>query len=103
MFWWVIFGLGGLLGMMAWGCEGVSEKYPDDKIAKYGFFICGALSVALVVLCPLGWVWYWLCGGWRVCEGGGIFDVIAYGFVSLILLGILLGFIAMIFGWNPFK
>lgn len=101
--WLIILGLGGLFAIMGGGCWEVWEKFPEDKTAKYGFFLCCAVVFILLVLCPLGWVWYWFCGGWRVCEGGGIFDVIAYGFVSLILLGILLGFIAMIFGWNPFK
>ena len=59
-------------------------------------------NIMVIFLYCLLWVWYYICGGYLVFEVAETFgDVLAYGFISILGLTFVIGFIAVIFGWNP--
>lgn len=70
------------------------------KFAIWPIVIVGIIVFGLVIY-GLGLVWYFFCGGFIVCMGGGIFETLFLGLLSLILLAIFVGMIAILFGWNP--
>ena len=59
-------------------------------------------NIMVIFLYCLLWVWYYICGGYLVFEVAETFgDVLAYGFISILGLTFVIGFIAVIFVWNP--
>lgn len=80
--------------------EGSLEK----KIAKIVMnsvmgIVC--LGVAILALYAIGWIWYFFCGGFLIFEDQPFWDKVVYGLMSLILLGLLLGFVLVCLGWDP--
>lgn len=64
-----------------------------------------AIAVFLIpILYLIGWVWYFFCGGFLLFENQPFWDKVLCGLLSVALLTIVFGGIAIIFGgWNPDK
>lgn len=87
------------------------DKVPDSdpkkkrigRTAKIAFIV-GMILFCIPILYVLGWLWYIFCGGFLLWMEDVWYMKIAYGFMSLIFLSILIGVIAIIFGgWEPYK
>ena len=81
-----------------------AETAKGKKIAKnVGMtFICIAIGIVLIgLLFVVGWVWYYICGGFLIGSTEGFFWKAVWGLATLIPLGFILGFIAILFGYNP--
>lgn len=82
-----------------------------STIAKYlaiGIACLIGLGVVVCILYVLGWIWYYFCGGFLVLDDYGplagqtpFWDRVLYGLLSLLPLGFIIGFIAILGGWNP--
>lgn len=80
--------------------EGSLEK----KIAKtvmYSVMGIVGLGVMILALYAIGWIWYFFCGGFLIFEDQPFWDKVVYGLMSLILLGLLFGFVLVCLGWDP--
>lgn len=80
--------------------EGSSEKKNLSRAVNVLACI-GIISLAIFLLYCVGWIWYFFCGGFLVFEDQPFWDKVICGFISLIPLGLLLGFVMVCFGWDP--
>lgn len=97
----------GLMVNLFYGAyQDAQAKGERDKIAEIGFWTLlwiGVAALAILLLWGLGWLWYYLCCGFLVFEEPSFGWKIVWGLTSLIPLGFFIGWIAIFFGWNPFK
>lgn len=105
---WIIFAAYLVCGILYHIFNQVEESAPEGstekKIAKVVMYcIMGliGLGVLVLVLYAIGWIWYFFCGGFLVFEDQPFWDKVVCGFISLILLGFLFGFVMVCFGWDP--
>lgn len=80
--------------------EGSLEK-KIAKIAMHSLMCIICLGVAILALYAIGWIWYFFCGGFLIFEDQPFWDKVVYGLMSLILLGLLFGFVLVCLGWDP--
>lgn len=80
--------------------EGSLEK-KIAKIAMHSLIGIIGLGVVILALYAIGWIWYFFCGGFLIFEDQPFWDKVVYGLMSLILLGLLLGFVLVCLGWDP--
>lgn len=104
---WIIFAVYMVLGIginISIAMEKNADTARGKKIAKYvGMtFMWIALGIVLIgLLFVVGWIWYYICGGFLIeCEDS-FFGKAVWGLATLIFLGFILGFIAILFGYNP--
>lgn len=95
--------------------EGVREKelkaqwiYKTLRVIAICFASAIGIGVVIGILWVLGWIWYYFCGGFLVIDDFGPFageatfwERVVYGLLSLLPLGFIIGFIAVLGGWNP--
>lgn len=62
-----------------------------------------AILFLVVLFYGIGWVWYYICGGWTLFHAESFFEVVAFGAISIVTLGFIIGFVAILFGWKPPK
>lgn len=99
----------GLLTNMMFSLVKQSEEGSKSKkilkIIAWSLVGIGAFVLAIFILYAIGWIWYYVCGGFLLFDGDtfGFVDGLLWGIVSLILLGFIVGFIAICCGWDPFK
>ena len=86
----------------------LSEKHPKGSkekkmcsIIAYVFLGVIVLMVACLIFYAIGWVWYYFCGGFLIFEDQSFLDKVFCGFLSIVLLTFVFGFIAILMGWNP--
>jgi hypothetical protein len=105
---WIIFAIWIILGIAINICiaiEKSSEGKGKERATKIGMLLMrvGIIGLSIILLCGLGWMWYYFCCGFLVFEDPSPIWKIIWGLTSLIPLGFILGLIAIFFGWNPFK
>lgn len=74
------------------------------KIGHIGMMTCvwiGIIAILALLLLVIGWIWYYICGGFFIECADSFFWKAVWGLFTLIPLGFILGFIAIIFGYNP--
>lgn len=105
---WIIFAAYLVCGILYHIFNQVKKSAPkgstEKKIAKIVMYcIIGliGLGVLVLVLYAIGWIWYFFCGGFLVFEDQPFWNKVVYGFMSLIPLGFLFGFVMICFGWDP--
>lgn len=101
---WIIFGV--ILNILGNATENAPEDSPKKKSAEKKLTIClwiAIFGLSIGILYVLGWLWYYLCGGFLILEDQPFLDKIICGLVSLILFGFIIGFIMICFGWDPDK
>lgn len=72
-------------------------------ITKWTFVGILGLSLVCLILYVLGWIWYFFCGGFLLFEDQPFLDKVFCGFLSVALLILVFGGIAVICGWDPEK
>lgn len=106
---WIIFGVWVVLAIVAnlfFALEKNAEAEKEKNHAKIGLSIVmwtgiGLLSIG--ALFAVGWIWYYICGGYLLqCEDSFFWKAI-WGLATLVPLGFVIGFIAICFGWDPRK
>lgn len=104
---WIIFIIWVILSIFA-NIFAITEKNgkteEDKKAGKLGLNICmwiGIILVCIGLLYALGWVWYYFCCGFLVIEEPSFIWKIIWGAFSLVLLGFIIGIIAICCGWDP--
>ena len=104
---WIIFGVWLVLAIFAnifMALENNAETAEERKHANIGVAIViwvgvGLLAIGLLFI--LGWIWYYLCGGFIIkCEDSFFWKAI-WGLATLIPFGSIVGLIAICCGWNP--
>lgn len=105
---WLIFAAYLFCGIMCHLFNQTEQSAPEGslekKIAKIGMYsVMGiiGLGVVILVLYAIGWIWYFFCGGFLIFEDQPLWDKVVYGLMSLILLGLLFGFVLVCLGWDP--
>lgn len=101
---WLFCGL--LMNIFCREYEEAQKSGERNKVAEIGFWTIlwiGIASLAALLLAGLGWIWYYFCCGFLVFEEPSFLWKIIWGLTSLIPLGFVIGFIAICFGWDPFK
>lgn len=86
----------------------IGEKY--ENIFSYGLVTIGMTAFVGAILAPIIWIWYWICGGALIFDNEpfgpiveGFWEIFFWFLFTLIPLGFVIGFIAILFGWNPPK
>ncbi len=104
---WIIFGIWLVLAIFAnlfTNLEKNAETPKEKKNAELGLKIVmwiGVILLAIVLLFVLGWIWYYICGGYLIqCEDSFFWKAV-WGLATLIPLGFIIGLIAICCGWNP--
>lgn len=104
---WITFGVWLVLSALAnlfMALEKNAQTSKEKKYAGIGFAIVMWTSIGLFAagaLFVLGWIWYYLCGGYLIqCEDSFFWKAL-WGLATLIPLGLIIGLIAICCGWNP--
>lgn len=107
---WIIFAIWMILGIMANIFLALDNNSPKEskekKHAEIGWQVCMWIGIVLLgvgLLYGLGWLWYYFCCGFLVFEEPNFLWKIIYGLMTLIPLSVIVGLIAIAFGWNPDK
>lgn len=107
---WILFAIWMFLGVVVNIANIIKKDSPKDsidyKVGKMTMEVCmwiGIVTLALVLLYCLGWVWYYFCGGFLVFEDQPFWDKVICGLITLIPFGFLLGIIRICCGWDPFR
>lgn len=107
---WILFAIWMFLGVVVNIANIIKKGSPKDsidyKVGKMTMEVCmwiGIVTLALVLLYCLGWVWYYFCGGFLVFEDQPFWDKVICGLITLIPFGFLLGIIRICCGWDPFR
>lgn len=74
-------------------------------------FLIGMIGALSIFISFFYGIWYWICGGFLIVGGDWLpfandntfLETAVDMVLSLIPLGFIIGFIAILFGWNPFK
>ncbi|MCM1142617.1 MAG: hypothetical protein NC453_28940 [Muribaculum sp.] len=78
----------------------------SKKFSEIGWQIVMWIGIAILFLglCwVVGIIWYYFCCGFMIIEEPNFFWKIIYGALSLVFLTIVLGGIAELFGWHPWR
>lgn len=105
---WTIFAIWMVLGIAINICISVeksSEGKTKEKAKKIGIILMwtGVAGLSIILLYGLSWIWYYFCCGFLVFEDPSPGWKIIWMFTSLIPLALVLGIIAIFWGWDPFK
>lgn len=105
---WIIFAVYLVCGILFHIFYKIEKTTPKDskehKIAKIVIdCIIAILCLGLLILAlyAIGWIWYFFCGSFLLFEDQPFWDKVACGFISLVLLGFVVGFIMVCCGWDP--
>lgn len=105
---WIIFSIWIFCGITFNLAHAIGENIPEGTIAKkinkgvkYGALGILALTVVVLILYAIGWVWFYFCGGFLLFEDQPFIDKVFCGLWSVVLSGFVFGLIAIIFGWDP--
>ena len=79
----------------------LEKEYKRVDLAFSILLGIGIAALAILILYCLGWVWYYFCSGFLVFEEQSFFERVMCGLISLIPLGLIIGLIAIMCGWNP--
>lgn len=77
----------------------IEMKYATKvlNVLTWMLFIPGLIFVLYI----LGWIWYFFCSGFLVFEDQPFIDRVMCGLISLLPLGVFIGFIMICCGINP--
>lgn len=105
---WIIFAIWMIFGVAVNICiaiEKSSEGKEKERATKIGMLLMwiGIAGLSIFLLYGLYWVWFYFCCGFLVSEDPSPGWKIIWGLTSLIPLGVILGIIAILLGWDPFK
>ena len=107
---WIIFIIYLVCALLYFVYDKASEEFPEGSkekkmytIYKYiPVFIIGIITVCFI-LYAIGWVWYYICGGFLIFEDQPFWDKVFCGFLSVALLVFVFGGIAILMGWDKNK
>lgn len=104
---WIIFACWMFFGILInifFSMEKNATSEKEKKVARICGMTCmwiviGAILVGLLFV--VGWVWYYICGGFLIeCEDSFFWKAV-WGLATLIPLGFIIGFIAICCGLDP--
>lgn len=85
-------------------CPDYTEKTRKRTRESIDILMCIAIFwCSAVILYFIGWIWYYFCGGFLLFEELSLGEKVAWSFMTMALLSFVLGFIATLLGWKPFK
>lgn len=109
MWLWIFIGwltLGVIANAIMYADRHTSENSTERKKVNWAFWIVFTVAM-IMILCLVGyivgWIWYYLCGGFLAIMESVWWMKIAYGLFTIIPAGFIIGLIAIIFGWDPWK
>lgn len=107
---WILFAIWMFLGVVINIANVFKKGSPKDsldyKVASVTMTVCmwiGILTLAIVLLYCIGWVWYYFCGGFLIFEDQPFWDKVICGLITLIPFGFFLGIVRICCGWDPDK
>lgn len=104
---WIIFGVWIVLAVFAnvfVALEKSAKTSRERKRMSLGVNIVmwiGIFILAIGLLLCLGWIWYYICGGYLIKCDDSFFWKAIWGLATLIPLGFIIGLIAICCGWDP--
>lgn len=104
---WIIFAAWLVIGFFAnifLHMEENATSAKEKRVARFCGMTCmwiaiGAILVGLLFV--IGWVWYYICGGFLLDSEDSFFWNALWGLATLIPLGFIIGLICIICGYNP--
>lgn len=84
--------------------EYIEDEATTERGKKIGMWIgYPSLIICMLILlgcilAAVGWVWYYLCGGFLLSHDTSFIAIVLDGLMSLVFLGLIIGFILVCFG-----
>ncbi len=102
---WLLFQIYVFFGLLGWICRWLSRHYAVPNLIGstliYVFFVflgISGLAAGILLLAGLGWVWYYLAGGFLIIKvADSFFEFVFYGLLSAFGILFLIGAIVAAF------